>query len=88
MKKDNEIITEETKELVARRSPPGDRWFALSRKDVIFDSLTEVLEFIYQETGQTKFYMDARGGEVHIVSEEEKVIEPEPPKKYSLYGEY
>ena len=32
--------------------------------------------------------MDAREGYVYVVKTEEKVVEPEPDKKYSLYGEY
>ena len=47
----------------------------------------QALEFIYQEEGNTQFYMDAREGFVYIVDTEEKVIEPEPEKKWSLYGE-
>ena len=32
--------------------------------------------------------MDAREGFTYVIQQEEKVIEPEPEKKYSLYGEY
>ena len=87
MKKEVEIKEEEIKTNVAQRVPPGDRWSPLSNTTVTLESLTDVLEFIYQETGKTQFYMDAREGYVYIVDKEEIVIEPEPEKRWSLYGE-
>ena len=86
--KEAEVITEEVKVKVAKRVPPGDRWTPLDNTSVILDSLTDVLEYIYQKNGNTQFYMDAREGFTYVITTEEKVIEPEPEKKYSLYGEY
>ena len=83
-----EVITEEVKVKIAKRVPPGDRWTPLDNTSVILDSLTDVLEYIYQKNGNTQFYMDAREGFTYVITTEEKVIEPEPEKKYSLYGEY
>jgi hypothetical protein len=83
-----EVITEEVKIKIAKRVPPGDRWTPLDNTSVILDSLTDVLEYIYQKNGNTQFYMDAREGFTYVIQQEEKVIEPEPEKKYSLYGEY
>jgi len=83
-----EVVTEEVKIKVAKRVPPGDRWTPLDNNSVILDSLTDVLEYIYQKNGNTQFYMDAREGFTYVIQQEEKVIEPEPEKKYSLYGEY
>ena len=83
-----EVVTEEVKIKVAKRVPPGDRWTPLDNSSVILDSLTDVLEYIYQKNGNTQFYMDAREGFTYVIQQEEKVIEPEPEKKYSLYGEY
>jgi hypothetical protein len=83
-----EVITEEVKVKIAKRVPPGDRWTPLDNTSVILDSLTDVLEYIYQKNGNTQFYMDAREGFTYVIQQEEKVIEPEPEKKYSLYGEY
>ena len=88
MSKEPEVITEEVKVKVAKRVPPGDRWAPLDNTSVILDSLTDVLEYIYQKNGNTQFYMDAREGFTYVIKTEEKVIEPEPEKKYSLYGEY
>ena len=86
--KEPEVITEEVKVKVAKRVPPGDRWTPLDNTSVVLDSLTDVLEYIYQKNGNTQFYMDAREGFTYVIKTEEKVIEPEPEKKYSLYGEY
>ena len=86
--KEPEVITEEVKVKVAKRVPPGDRWSPLDNTSVVLDSLTDVLEYIYQKNGNTQFYMDAREGFTYVIQQEEKVIEPEPQKTYSLYGEY
>ena len=86
--KEAEIIKEEIKVKVAKRVPPGDRWTPLDNTTVILESLTDVLEYVYQKNDITQFYMDAREGYVYVVKTEEKVIQPEPEKKYSLYGEY
>jgi hypothetical protein len=86
MSKEPEVITEEVK--VAKRVPPGDRWTPLDNSSLVLDSLTDVLEYIYQKNGNTQFYMDAREGFTYVIKQEEKVIEPEPQKSYSLYGEY
>ena len=88
MNKEPEVITEEVKVKVAKRVPPGDRWSPLDNTSVVLDSLTDVLEYIYQKNGNTQFYMDAREGFTYVIQQEEKVIEPEPQKTYSLYGEY
>ena len=88
MSKEPEVITEEVKVRVAKRVPPGDRWSPLDNTSVVLDSLTDVLEYNYQKNGNTQFYMDAREGFTYVINKEEKVIEPEPEKTYSLYGEY
>ena len=88
MSKEPEVITEEEKVKVAKRVPPGDRWTPLDNSSLVLDSLTDVLEYIYQKNGNTQFYMDAREGFTYVIKQEEKVIEPEPQKSYSLYGEY
>jgi len=87
MSKEPEVIDREIKTTVAKRVPPGDRWMPLDNETLILESLTDVLEYIYQKFGNTQFFMDAREGYVYIVDTEEIVIEPEPEKKWSLYGE-
>ena len=86
MKKEPQIKENEVKTKVAKRVPPGDRWSPLSNSTIVLDSLTDVLELIYQDTGNTQFYMDAREGFVYVVDTEEVVIEPEPEKRWSLLG--
>jgi hypothetical protein len=87
MGKQLEIVKEEVKTKIAKRVPPGDRWQPLDNPQVTLQSLTEVLEYVYQKTGNTQFYMDAREGFTYIVDTEERIIQPEPEKKWSLYGE-
>ena len=87
MEKDPQIVEEEVKVKVAKRVPPGDRWMPLDNETVVLESLTDVLEYIYQKEGVTQFFMDAREGLTYIIEKEEKIIEKEPPKKWSLYGE-
>ena len=55
MSKEPQIQQEEVKTKVAKRVPPGDRWTPLSNSTVMLDSLTDVLEFIYQDTGKHNF---------------------------------
>jgi|TARA_A200000159_G_scaffold58360_1_gene53846 hypothetical protein len=87
MGKEPEVVKEEIKVKVAKRVPPGDRWSPLDNETVILDSLTDVLEYVYQKQGVTQFFMDAKEGFTYIIQQEEKVIEPEPTKTWSLYGE-
>jgi hypothetical protein len=87
MSKDVQIIKEEVKTKIAKRVPPGDKWSPVENSNLILESLTEVLEYVYQKHGKTQFYMDAREGYVYIVDTEEKIVEPQPDKKWSLYGE-
>jgi hypothetical protein len=77
----------ETKTLVLKRVPPGDRWvFASGNEQNIYPSLTDALEAWFQYNGDTQFFMDARKGTVEIIKTEEiEVIKP--INKYSLYGE-
>lgn len=88
MMKEAKVVEEEVKIRVAKRVPPGDRWTPLDNSTVVVDSLTDILEYVFQNIGKTQFYMDAREGYVYIIDKEEKVIQPEPDKKWSLYGEY
>jgi hypothetical protein len=88
MNKELKIEINEVKICVAKRKPPGDSWFPIENTTLVFNSLTDVLEHIYQKKGNTQFYMDAREGCVYVIETEETVIQPEPVQKYSLYGEY
>lgn len=87
MSKEPEVIQEEIKTRVAKRVPPGDRWSPLDNSTVLLESLTDVLEYVYQKQGNSQFFMDAREGFVYVIDTEEKIVEPEPTKIWSLYGE-
>ena len=81
-----ETEIKEQREIVLKRVPPGDRWVAANatHSSRVYPTLTDALEGHYQQTGDTKFYMDARNGTVEVVREQE--IE-KPVKRFSLYGE-
>ena len=73
------------KQLIANRVPPGDRWAIIDDdSDIVFGSLTDCLNEIYNIREATQFFIDAKKGEVYI---EDGVEKPQPVKKYSLYGE-
>ena len=73
------------KELIAQRVPPGDRWTLIDEdSDIVFGSLTDCLNQIFNIHKATQFFVDAKKGEVYI---EDGVEKPQPIKKFSLYGE-
>lgn len=78
---------EEVKTKVAKRVPPGDQWQPLDNPTLVLESLTDVLEYIYQKTDKTQFFMDAREGFVYTIDSEVIEIPVVPPKRFSLYGE-
>lgn len=81
-----ETKIEEVKEVVLRRVPPGDRWTPVSNSTIVLDSLTDGLEYHFQKTGQTEFFLSARRGTVEVIHQQEVIVE-KPIQKYSLYGE-
>ena len=82
-----ETKIEQIKEVVMKRVPPGDRWSPVGSPSVILESLTDALEYHFQNNGQTQFFLDARKGTVEVIHTEEVKVE-KPIKKYSLYEEY
>ena len=74
----------ELKTLVLTRVPPGDRW-SPKDSDLIFDSLTEGLEYAYSKTQCRDYYLAALDGKVYSITKEQRA--PEPEKKFSIYGE-
>jgi hypothetical protein len=50
------------------------------------ESLTDALEYHFQNNGETQFFLDARKGTVEIIKTQEVRVE-KPITKYSLYGE-
>lgn len=81
-----ETKIEEKRDVVLRRVPPGDRWSPADSPSTILESLTDALEYHFQNTGQTEFFLSARKGTVEVIYKEEVKVE-KPITKYSLYGE-
>lgn len=80
-------VEKEVKQVIAKRVPPGDRWQLVDSKTTC-DSLTETLEAYFQKTEyKGDFGLAPLKGELYIWATEIEEIKPEPPKKYSLYGD-
>ena len=81
------IETQEFLEVIANRVPPGDRWTLVGDK-VVHNSITETLEAWFAKTGEkAEFRLAPLQGKLYVIRTEEIEIKPEPPKKYSLYGD-
>ena len=80
----------EHNELIATRVPPGDRWSLVGDpKKEVFKTLTDTLEAYMMATGfKGEYRLAPLKSELYAVSTTEEVIEPEPEKRYSIYGEY
>ena len=74
---------------VLERFPPGDRWTPTDAEQPIFSSLTEGIEWVFQKTQERDYVIKAAEGKVFIYHEQDiEEPDPEPPKRYNLYGEY
>mgnify|MGYP003118276685 FL=1 len=74
---------------VLKRFPPGDRWTPVDKEQPVFSSLTEGIEWVFQQTQETNYVIKAAEGKVFIYHEQDIAEpEPEPPKRYNLYGEF
>jgi hypothetical protein len=82
-----ETKTEISREVVFNRVPPGDKWQPVTSPGTILPSLTEALEYHFQKTGETEFFLSARNGTIEVMKVKEVEVE-KPVQKYSLYGEY
>jgi hypothetical protein len=82
-----ETKTEISREVVFNRVPPGDKWQPVTSPGTILPSLTEALEYHFQKTGETEFFLSARNGTVEVMTVKEVEVE-KPVQRYSLYGEY
>jgi len=82
------VETQEYLELIATRVPPGDKWTLVNDK-VIYNSLTEVLEAWFSKAGEkAEFRLAPLDSKLYVIRTEEIEIKPEPPKKFSIYGDY
>ena len=74
---------------VLKRFPPGDRWTPANADQPVFSNLTEGIEWVFQQTKEHDYVIKAGEGKVFIYHEQDiSEPEPEPPKRYNLYGEY
>ena len=86
-----EINIIEDNVLIARRVPPGDKWRLIANEPdgQIHPTLTDVLEAYMVKTGfKGDYRLSPLKSELFAISSTEEVIEPEPEKIYSIYGEY
>ncbi len=84
------MATEEKKQLVLKRVPPGDQWTDANQTSDVFPSLTDGLEYTFQKSGGklTEFHLSSFRGEIYSVTTEDVPDAPPPPKpRYSMYGE-
>ena len=74
---------------VLKRFPPGDRWTPINAEQPIFSSLTEGIEWVFQQSKDTNYVIKAAEGKV-ITYQEFDIAppEPEPPQTFNIYGEY
>ena len=74
---------------VLKRFPPGDRWTPVGAEQPVFSNLSEGIECVFQQTQEHDYVIKAAEGKVFIYHEQDIAEpEPEPPKRYNLYGEY
>ena len=82
------VETQEYLELIATRVPPGDKWTLVNDK-IIHNSLTEALEAWFSKAGEkAEFRLAPLDSKLYVIRTEEVEIKPEPPKKFSIYGDY
>lgn len=81
----------ETTTLIARRVPPGDKWRLVANEPdgKVHTTLTDTLEAYMVHTGfKGEYRLAPLKSELYIITTTEEIIEPEPERKFSLYGEY
>lgn len=86
-----EINIVEDNVLIARRVPSGDRWRLIANEPdgPIHTSLTDTLEAYMVKTGfKGEYRLAPLKSELYAISTTEEIIEPEPERRYSIYGEY
>jgi len=79
----------EYNELIATRQAPGDRWLLVNDKNkVIHKSLTDALEAWFEANQETaEFRLVPLDSKIYVIRNEEREIQPEPAKRYNLYGD-
>lgn len=77
-------------ELIAVRVPPSDRWKLVDDKNkVIHKSLTDTLEAWFEANQEkVEFRLAPLDSKIYAIRSEEKEIQPEPTKRYNIYGDF
>ena len=86
-----EVNIVEEKILIARRVPPGDKWRLVANEPdgPLHATLTDTLEAYMTKTGfKGEYRLAPLKSELFAISSKEEIVEPEPEKRYSIYGEY
>ena len=76
--------------VVLVRIPPGDNWEYEKQtiegvKVSVYNSLTDALNAVFESTGITDFYVEARKGTVSIQSKEGELTVKS--KSFNIYGD-
>jgi hypothetical protein len=79
----------EYNELIATRQAPGDRWLLVGDKSkVIHKSLTDALEAWFEKNQEkAEFRLAPLDSKLYVIRNQEKEIQPEPPKRFNIYGD-
>jgi hypothetical protein len=80
----------EYNELIANRvKGQGDTWVLVDDKtETIHTSLTDTLEAWFSKNQeQAEFRLSPLSSKLYVIRSEEKIIEPEPIKRYNIYGD-
>jgi len=79
----------EYNELIATRVPPGDQWVLVNDKSkVIHKSLTDVLEAWFEANQEkAEFRLAPLDSKLYVIRSEVKEIQPEPVKRFNIYGD-
>jgi hypothetical protein len=74
---------------IFNRFPPGDRWISVNDSPEaptrVFPSLTEALEYYFQNNKVRTYFINAAEGKIYSV--EELMEAPYTPPQYSIYGD-
>ena len=83
------IETVEYHDLIATRVPPGDQWVLVEDKNkVIHKSITDALEAWFDKNQEkVEFRLSPLEGKLYVIRSEQKEIQPEPIKRFNIYGD-
>jgi hypothetical protein len=85
-----QVKIEEYNELIATRvKGQGDTWILVEDKNkVVHKSLTDALEAWFEVNQENvEFRLAPLDSKLYVIRSEEKEIQPEPTKRYNIYGD-